>query len=84
MQRASDLDAGLKILETIAGTVVVPWIDTRIRPGDSFSGVEGLGLAFGTSPGVVAITTINDPQGGPRTELQLSDFRQAPEVGVEV
>ncbi|MEK6677003.1 MAG: hypothetical protein AABZ47_15295 [Planctomycetota bacterium] len=81
-EKQSSVDGGRRILETVAGTVTVPWIDTRYSPGDSFSGVEGLALSFAASPGIVAITYIADDPNY-RTEIQLEDFRQAPEVGAE-
>lgn len=67
----------------VGGDWEANYIEDRVRLGDSFRGVEGLGVGFGTWPVCTAIEYIKDPDAGYRTKFHLSDLRHAPDVGVE-
>jgi len=69
---------------TVGGDWEANYIETEIRLGDSFRGVDGLALDFATWPAVTAIEWSKDPEAGYRTKLHLDDLRHAPEVGAEV
>ena len=69
--------------ETVSGSWEAPYVKTDVRLGDSFSGVEGLGIAFGSYPECVAIEFSKDEKAGYRTVYHLSDLRHAPELGAE-
>ena len=76
-------DADFKKLETVSGSVELFWLDKSYRVGDSFTGIEGLGISFEARPVIKRIQWINVPGAGHRTVLHLTDLRHAPEVGAE-
>jgi len=72
--------------QTVSGSWEAPYVKTDVRLGDSFSGVEGLGIAFGSYPECVAVEFSKssvEEKAGFRTVYHLSDLRHAPELGAE-
>jgi len=69
--------------QTVSGSWEAPYVKTDVRLGDSFSGVDGLGIAFGSYPECVAVEFSKDEKAGYRTVYHLSDLRHAPELGAE-
>lgn len=69
--------------ESYAGPVKVPWIDHNWLLGDSFSGVDGLGISFSEYPQVVRKEITFDPAVGHATTYILGDLRSNPESGLE-
>lgn len=67
---------------TVAGDPQIFWIAPEYRPGDAFSGVDGLGIAFEKWPQVETIE-YSMGEDGYRTTLHLTDTRHAPDVGEE-
>lgn len=67
---------------TVAGDPQVFWIAPEYRPGDAFSGVDGLGIPFDLFPAIEAIE-YSLGEDGYRTTLHLTDMRHAPDVGEE-
>lgn len=68
---------------TVGGDWEANYIETGIRLGDAFRGVEGMAIDFATWPTVSAIEWSKDPEAGYRTKFHLDDLRHAPEVGSE-
>ena len=83
LQAYGDREAALLAMDTVAGSPEVPWFDSTYQPGDSFSGIAGLGIEFNAYPEVVRIEYSKHPDAGYRTALHLTDLRDSPEVGVE-
>jgi hypothetical protein len=69
--------------QTVSGSWEAPYVKTDVRLGDSFSGIHGLGIEFGSYPECVAIEFSKDEKAGYRTVYHLSDLRHAPELGAE-
>ncbi|MCO6436549.1 MAG: hypothetical protein J5J06_05630 [Phycisphaerae bacterium] len=67
-----------------SGPVSMPWIDDRWRIGDSFSGVQGLGIPFTSFPAIVRREIAWDPEAnGYKTTYHLADLRHEPEADSE-
>lgn len=83
LEAYGDRGAEINVGDTVSGSFETFWFDTTYRMGDSFTGVEGLGLTFGRFPEVVRREFVYDPAAGYRTVIHLSDLRENPEVGYE-
>ncbi len=73
---------------TVAVNPSIPWVDTTFAVGDRISGVGGVGLSAemrtadeSVYPQIVGITY--HLTGHQRTEINVGDFRHAPEARVE-
>jgi len=80
MERFGERDAARKSKATVSGPLELFWFDDQYACGDSFSGVEGLGIEFATFPAIRTVQYVNVPGGGHRTILHLTDLRHTPEV----
>lgn len=67
----------------VSGSIDIFWLETQYKIGDTFSGVESVGVNFVDYPSVVRREFLFDRQAGYRTVLHLTDLRDAPEVGDE-
>ncbi len=83
LARYAAREAELVLGDVVSGTVEIPWFDWTYRVGDSFAGVEGLALRFNRYAEIIRRELVNDPEGGQRTVLHLSDLRGSPEVDSE-
>ncbi len=82
-QSYADREAEILVGDTVAGSVDIFWVDPTHRLGDTFTGVDGLGLQFHRYPAIVRKQYIHDQSAGYRTVLVLSDLRESPEVDGE-
>lgn len=66
-----------------SGNPEIPWLEYELQLGDSFSGIDGLGIVFPHPPELVGIQWVIDGNAGHRTQLMLSDMRSDPTLDLE-